>query len=189
MKRKASKRGIIFIAIGLFLLILAGGWYLCNTIEDHNAGKQASSLLTKLEEQQITSDSSIVTVEGEAFCGTVLIEKLDIKLPVFEEWDYERLKTAPCRYSGGADTNDLIIAAHNYKSHFGDLKKLQIGDEIVFSDVSGKRYYYAVKELTVLDGTAVSEMRSGEWDFTLFTCTKGGKQRVTVRCESTSDMQ
>jgi sortase A len=28
----------------------------------------------------------------------------------------------------------------------------------------------------------VTDMQSGDWDFTLFTCTKGGAQRVTVRC-------
>jgi sortase A len=29
----------------------------------------------------------------------------------------------------------------------------------------------------------VEEMESDEWDLTLFTCTIGGKSRVTIRCE------
>jgi len=35
----------------------------------------------------------------------------------------------------------------------------------------------------VLLPTAVEEMTAGEWDLTLFTCTLGGRSRVTVRCE------
>ena len=30
--------------------------------------------------------------------------------------------------------------------------------------------------------TSVQEMTDGDWDLTLFTCTVGGKSRVTVRC-------
>lgn len=101
----------------------------------------------------------------------------------YGEWSNARFKTAPCRYTGSVDTNNIIIAAHNYKSHFGNLKQLQIGDEIVFVDTYGTYHRYSVKEITTLDGTAVTDMKAGEWDFTLFTCTKGGEQRVTVRCK------
>ena len=78
--------------------------------------------------------------------------------------------------------DDLIIAAHNYKSHFGSLGKLAVGDEVKFTDAYGNEHLFEVKETAILDGTAVSDMQSGDWDFTLFTCTRSGKQRVTVRC-------
>ena len=35
----------------------------------------------------------------------------------------------------------------------------------------------------ILDHTAVEDMISGEYDLTLFTCTYGGENRVTVRCD------
>lgn len=58
---------------------------------------------------------------------------------------------------------------------------------ITFADAYGTQHRFAVKEIVTLDKTAVSDMKSGEWDFTLFTCTKGGEQRVTVRCERITD--
>ena len=187
MERRTNKRGLIFLVIGLLLIFVAGGMYVYNILEDNNAGKSATDLLEKIEKQQTeqdnTEESPVVIVEGDAFCGTVIITKLGIELPVFDEWDYTRLKTAPCRYTGNIATGDIIIAAHNYKSHFGNLKQLQIGDEILFVDAYGTQHCFAVMEITTLDGTAVTDMKSGEWDFTLFTCTKGGEQRVTVRCQ------
>jgi sortase A len=76
----------------------------------------------------------------------------------------------------------MIIAAHNYKSHFGSLDRLAVGDEVEFLDTFGQKHLYEVCELAELDGTAVSDMHAGGWDFTLFTCTKSGEQRVAVRC-------
>lgn len=105
-----------------------------------------------------------------------------VELPVFDEWNYKRLKTAPCRYTGSVFADDMIIAAHNYKSHFGTLNKLKSGDKVTFIDPYGTAHRYVVSQLITLDGTSVTDMQAGDWDFTLFTCTKGGAQRVTVRC-------
>ncbi|MBE6903101.1 MAG: sortase [Ruminococcaceae bacterium] len=181
-KRNSS---IILLLIGCILLLIAGGWYIYNILEDKNAGKQAEKILSQLDNAQnsINKDSApVITVGGDAFCGKVTIEKLGVELPVYDEWDYNRLETAPCRYTGSIETNDLIIAAHNYKSHFGSLDKLQNGDEIIFTDAYGTAHSYEVCELILLDKTAVSDMQSGGWDFTLFTCTKNLEYRVTVRC-------
>lgn len=189
---KRNKRGMIFIAVGVTLLLVASGLYVKNIYEDKKAGEYASGLLNQLvaqEKRQIINKNEnlpIIEIDGDAFIGKIVIDKLGTTLPVFDEWSYERLKKAPCRYSGSIATDNLIIAAHNYKSHFGDLKTLEKDDEIIFVDANGKKYKYAVKEITFLDGTAVTDMQSGKWDFTLFTCTKSGKQRVTVRCDKIS---
>ncbi len=184
-------KGIVLLSLGFLLLLAAGGWYLYNTLEDKSAGQQAAELLEQFDARQNsvtnsehpTEDLPTITVGGEAFCGKVFIEALGIELPVYDEWSYTRFKTAPCRYIGSIETNDMIIAAHNYKSHFGSLNQLRMGDEVLFTDALGSVHRYAVREISLLDGTAVSDMKSGGWDLTLFTCTKGGEQRVTVRCE------
>lgn len=193
MKRNRRRRGAVLLASGMLLLGLAGSLTVINMIEDRAAGEYTNQILDNMalsEEMNIVAESDenpIVIVDEEAFCGTVVIEKLRVKLPIFQQWNYKKLQKAPCRYSGSVEMNDMIIAAHNYNSHFGKLNVLENGDEIIFVDVLGKTYNYEVKEILLLDGSAVEDMTSGEWDFTLFTCTKGGKQRVTVRCESMSD--
>ena len=52
-----------------------------------------------------------------------------------------------------------------------------------FTDADGNVHCYAVAAVDVLDPTAVEEMTAGEFDLTLFTCTYGGKSRVTVFCD------
>ena len=93
----------------------------------------------------------------------------------------DRLADAPCRYSGSAQGDDLIIAGHNYKSHFAPLNQVAVGDTATFWDAAGTAHRYRVQEIVRLDGSAVTDMTAGEWDLTLFTCTYGGKQRLTLR--------
>ena len=107
---------------------------------------------------------------------------IGIELPVQDSWSLSLLKSAPCRYKGSAYRGDLIICAHNYATHFGRLGNLLPGDEVIFIDMEGTAFRYAVAEKETLAGTAVEEMESGEWDLTLFTCTFGGQARTTVRC-------
>ena len=124
-------------------------------------------------------------IGGEDYIGVLEIPSLGLMLPVMSEWSYPRLKIAPCRYTGSAYQGNLIIAAHNYRSHFGNLKELCEGDVVCFTDMDGNVFSYEVMFLEVLQPTDVDEMESGDWDLTLFTCTVGGKSRVTVRCERT----
>ena len=206
MKRKS--KGLVFLTLGVLLLFSALGWYLYNVIEDETAGRKAAEIIEKFEFVQSPKESlelpklsleaspeaptvpentkakdPVIIIDSEAFCGRIRIKKLGIELPVYDQWDYKKLKNAPCRYLGSVSEKDIIIAGHNYKSHFGTLDKLKIGDEVEFWDAYGELYLYQVCDIVTLDGTAVSDMQSGGWDFTLFTCTKSGEQRVTVRCE------
>lgn len=130
-----------------------------------------------------TMEMPTVEVDGNFYIGILEIHALELSLPVISEWNDTRLKQTPCRYKGSVYLDNLIIAGHNYKKHFGGLKNLQIGDTITFTDMDEHCFSYTVTALEELDGTAIEAMESGDWDLTLFTCTIGGKKRVTVRCK------
>ena len=99
------------------------------------------------------------------------------------EWDMKRLQISPCRYAGSTRGENLVIMAHNYKSHFGRLSQLSIGAEIWFVDMDGEQWNYKVVAIDVLPAEAVEEMTAGEYDLTLFTCAPNRTTRVTVRCD------
>jgi sortase A len=122
-------------------------------------------------------------INGKSYIGVLSIPALGLELPVIQKWSYPNLRVAPCRYTGSVYTDNLVIAAHNYISHFGNLKRLQPGDSVTFTDMEGNKFLYEVAVLETLSPNAVKEMSSGAWDLSLFTCTIGGKLRVTVRCE------
>ena len=132
-------------------------------------------------------EMSVETINGIDFIGVLRIPTLELELPVISEWNYPNLKSAPCRYSGSAYLNNLIICGHNYTSHFGTLKNLWEGDIATFTDMDGNVFTYKMVERETLLPTSIDAMESGEWDLTLFTCTVGGQSRVTIRFELEED--
>lgn len=127
----------------------------------------------------------VVIIEGRYYIGVLELPTLGISLPVQTTWSESMLKASPCRYKGSAYTGDMIISGHNYTKHFSGLKNLLPGDEVVFTDANGNVFRYYVLETVIMDGTEVKRMERGsdEWDLTLFTCTYGGRSRLTVRCK------
>ncbi len=194
-KTKKPKKGMILIGIGFILVLAAaviGGYFLW---ESHHAEAVSQEVLTVINDEIKDADSPFSTdnpnrsmptieVKGKRYVGTISIPSLDIELPVMEEWSYDNLKRSPCRYSGTVYANNMVIAAHNYRSHFGNLKNLNRGAKVIFTDTEGNVYQYEVASLETLLPTQVDEMTSGDWGLTLFTCTPGGKTRVTVRCNA-----
>lgn len=198
----------VMLGAGLLLIAAALALAAYNVIDAQRAARSAAQALEALsqttavsaaEPEQASADDApayladpempmpTVSFDGNDYIGRVDIPSLGLSLPVISEWSYPRLKIAPCRYTGSAYLDNLIIAAHNYSSHFGNLNRLNNGDTVTFTDVDGNQFTYAVSLIEDLPGTAIEEMQAGEWDLTLFTCTLGGRSRVTVRCERTAD--
>lgn len=175
------------------ILLVAGALVLVeyNIYQDLHARDLRDSIIKQIEENREienfyhaapSMEMPTVEINGYLYVGTLKVPLLELDLPVLDRWDDSRLKISPCRYKGSVYRNDMIIAAHNYRSHFGKLKNLKVGDEISFTDVDGNEFYYIISKTELLDKTAIEEMESGGWDLTLFTCTVGGAARVTIRC-------
>lgn len=183
--------------LGAVLIFAALSLFLWNRQQDRQAGELAEEVLPRIEEQIEENNSGETAsvdpysqempeteIDGNSYIGYLSIPSLGLELPVMSEWSYPRLRTAPCRYSGSTKTGDLVIAAHNYSRHFGQIKNLKPGDEVSFTDLDGVVMDYRVAEVDTLNPTDVEEMTDSGYALTLFTCTYGGRSRVTVRCNA-----
>ena len=127
-------------------------------------------------------DMPTITVGNATYVGTISIPVLDLELPIHSDWDYTKLKTAPCVFSGTIYKDDLVICAHNYRKHFAKLRTLHSGDAVVITDADGNEFVYQVWEIEILQPADLEAMIDSDYDLTLYTCTTGGKTRLTVRC-------
>lgn len=138
------------------------------------------------ETAPVQSETADIVIGNAAYCGYLTLPSLGLELPVMSSWSYPNLKLAPCRYSGSAETNDLIIMAHNYPSHFGRIGELTTGSQFSFTDTNGIGHPYRVSFIEVIGGQDVEQMfrgQSADWDLTLYTCTLSGQSRVTIRAD------
>lgn len=206
-----KKAGIIFVTIGVVLILSALLLFLYNGFENRRAGQQAESLMddihsamteetdpatkpTEIEkditesQETLSAEMPVVMIDGYEYIGYISVPDLELELPVMAEWDYSRLKIAPCRHFGSSRTNDLVIAAHNYKTHFGSLSKLKSGAEVIFTDMEGiENRYVLMKDPETLAPDAVDAVQNSGYDLVLYTCTPGGATRVVAFCDRVTE--
>ncbi|MEE1086573.1 MAG: sortase [Schaedlerella sp.] len=200
-----KKKGSFMMTIGLLLLAAALVLTGYNIWESKQAEKFSNAALEEImlhiEQNNAQEDTSqemevpdyvlfpdkempVVLVDGQYYVGAVQIPELDMTLPILAgEWSYAKLQKAPCCYTGSIYKDNMVVAGHNYWSHFSPIKSLGVGSEICFIDVEGNVFNYTVGWVDILQPTDVEKLTDNkDWDLTLFTCTYDGRERYTVRC-------
>lgn len=205
--------GVLLAVLGLALLASALLLFFCNEGQDQRAGDASEELLEEVwgaiqaqenaesidppplpteepEAQQesaavLSGEKTLMTRDGYEILGVLRIPALELVLPVMTTWDTSRLELAPCRQFGAAETDDLVIAGHNYKAHFRELDKLTDGDVVYFMGVDGVEISYQVAEVSLVLPEDVAAVRDSGYALTLYTCTQSRARRVTVFCNRT----
>ena len=198
-----TMKGKLLTGVGLLLIAAALLLTVYNIRESDRAGAESEEMVVRMEsltadlperletekkefvpEYKKNPEMEMPTVEvnGQECVGMIEIPALGLKLPVISEWSDAKLKKAPCRYSGSAYLKNMIIAGHNYRTHFSGIKRLNPGDSVVFTDADGNVFSYEVAEIETVGGYDIEKMEAGDWDLTLFTSTNKGKARAAVRC-------
>lgn len=199
-----NKLGKVCIFLGVLMLCASVSLYLHNIRQDHRAGLQAQAALQEIaarlpekpSQEALTErltplefrdsgafEMTEVVINGYGYIGYLSLPTLELNLPIMGEWDGTRLQIAPCRYFGSVNGEDLVLMAHNYDTHFGRIKNLKAGDPVLFTDMDGITTGYQVISQDILAPDAVEEMTAGDFALTLFTCTYGGENRVSVYCD------
>lgn len=200
----AKRASVIFLCTGALLICAALVLTCKNIYEERRAEKRSLSAVNEIVDA-MNSDANggidtppaampdadmqmpVKEIDGREYVGVLRIPSLGLELPVLNEWSYGNLTVAPCRYSGSAYSNDLIICAHNYRSHFARLSALRPGDTVSFTDMNSVRFDYEVVETETLLPDRVADLVSDNPSLTLFTCTFGGEYRITVRLTRTAE--
>lgn len=192
---KKNKKGRLLMTAGLILIVGSFCLTAYNVFSEYRAGRQSEEVLVNMPIEPAADDSIHFyeiypdipmpekEIDGRMYIGRLSIEKFGRELPILSEFSYDGLRAAPCRYKGSIYTNDMIIAGHNYRTHFGGFRNMAVGDKITFTDMEGNLFEYTVDAVESVDGENIAGMEAGDWDLSIFTCNYRGDARVTLRCK------
>ena len=197
MKRNGTRS--LLIATGLLLILAAVGLTGYNLLSARAAEERAEAAMDVIAAEvspapveevplyKIDPNVSMpeITVNDIAYVGYLSVPALELDLPVITRTTDYYLTVAPCRFSGTAYQGNLVIGAHNYSTHFGRLKELRYGDTVTFTDMDGNLFVYEVANIETLTPDRDEYLRESEYPLSLYTCTVGGRTRLTVRCVKT----
>ena len=180
--------GIAFVITIVLIAIKYGG----NQIKEEKLQEVVSEVKTQIEniKQSEKSDTKKVEVEynGYNIVGIIKIPTINIEYPILDKTSDKAREVAITRFWGNNvnDIGNLTMAGHNYLdgTMFGKTKKLNIGDKIEMTDLTGKTIEYAIFSKYVIDPNDVECVKSVQGntrEITLLTCTNGRSNRLVIK--------
>lgn len=146
---------------------------------------------TNNETQSTTPQTATYTVNGEEYTvvGTLNIPSLNIEYPILSETSTQLLKVSLNKYWGANpnEVGNMVVVGHNYKNNkfFSNLSKIQHGEIVKITDLSGKILDYKVYDTYVIDpydNACTSQLTDGKTEITLITCHyENGSNHATKR--------
>lgn len=137
--------------------------------------------------------SQIYNVEKESiktnnYLGKIIIDKINVEYLVFNNFNEELLKIAPCKFYGGkiGDIGNICIAGHNYNDtrFFSKLNKLNLKDEIKLIDLKkSKEFVYKIYDIFETNETDVGSVikKKKQKELTLLTCNNSNGKRIIIK--------
>lgn len=126
------------------------------------------------------------TNTSEVYLGKIYIDKIDLEYAVFNSFNEELLKIAPCKFYGSdlGETGNICIAAHNYNNDrfFSRINELEINDKIRLVNLNGDEFEYIVYDIfeTEENDTSILKVHKN-YELTLLTCNNANKKRIIVK--------
>ena len=126
---------------------------------------------------------------GYLVAGTIEIPATGLSCPVLAEEEYSKsaLETSVVILHGVGlnQPGNTTIAGHNYRNgnFFSNNKKLNIGDKIYITDLTGKRLSYTIYnkyETSDTDADYMTRDTQGATEISLTTCTDDSKARLII---------
>ena len=137
-----------------------------------------------------TVKSKVSASDGNQYDAEAVLSfpKLGITYPVLSDESERLLKVSLCKYWGPSPNSvgNYCIVGHNYKSGkmFGKLSMAELGDQVILSDLSGRKVTYSIYNKFKVDPTDVactSQRTNGKREITLITCTTYGQERLVLK--------
>lgn len=159
-----------------------------NNVTD-NSVKQDLSAIGDGMDNTTGSDTTAVktTYKGFNVVGTIQIPKINLKYPILEKVTKKSLETSVAFLYGPGlnEVGNNVIIGHNYRNGtmFSNVKKLENGNSIYITDLTGRKVKYVIYKIYRASGDDASYMTrntNGKREISLSTCTDDSKARTIV---------
>lgn len=189
---------IILIILGIALvgtIILIAIKYGGNQIKEGKLQSVVDEVKTKIEyinqndaSTDIEAKQVQVEYNGYHVVGIIKIPAIDIEYPIIDKTSDQAMEVSITKFWGNNvnDIGNFTMAGHNYLdgTMFGKTKKLNIGDKIEMTDLTGNTIEYEIFDKYVIDPndvTCVNSVQENTREITLLTCTNGRSNRLVIK--------
>lgn len=199
------KKKIVVIknSIVISILLIAIIFFIWSLIFKKNLKKQ--NLLINIEKVQEPIKNDIIKeviptkilpeeIEGFEVVGMLEIPKISLSTYILAETNDDSLKQSVTKLCGPNinEVGNFCILGHNYnKSNmFGNLKKLEINDKAILTNMYGQKVEYIVYDIYKVypnEVECLNQETYGNREVTLITCATGAIKRLVLKLTEVYD--
>jgi sortase (surface protein transpeptidase) len=188
-----SKRSKWLLLGGLLLLLCSLGLFLFEQISAHMAQNATADMVARLEQILPPRSTGVMDtyssmqmpameVDGADVIGLLDIPAHDVALPIGAAWETKTRTSFPRRFSGTVYDGSLIIGGYDQKGQFDCLKKLDVGDAVSVTDMTGAEFTYVVQQIERKSSVQAEVLADESSELTLFARNAYSMEYIVVRC-------
>ena len=131
-----------------------------------------------------TGDMPALELQGDDFIALLEIPAYGLKLPVCGVWDSSEVLSYPCRFYGSAYNGTLVIGGYDQPGQFDFFDRIQDGEMITLTDMTGRQFQYAVERIERYNEVPMEVLADKETDLTLFVRDVQYLEYIVLRCDA-----
>ena len=98
-----------------------------------------------LLEERADNSMPVLSLNGTDYVGILELPAHASSLPVCADWGHSSKQ--PCRFSGSIYDGTMQIGGTSQNGQYEFYREISVGDAVYFTDMTGDRYTYAVKDI------------------------------------------
>lgn len=183
---------LLLLAVVLVAALIGVTGY--SQLKSHLALRRAHDLVEQLQQllpethkgtwdDRTNMSMPVLQVDQENLCALLEIPAFDVRLPVNSTWKNRDLSSRPCRYHGSIYDGSLIIGGSDRKGQFDFCDRIDTGNVVIVTDMTGAQYTYSVVIVERYGEMNPQILTESEYDLTLYMRTDRKTEYLVVRCD------
>lgn len=185
---------LICIVLGVALLLGTAGMLLSSSLLARQGSKDAAQILEKAQtlmpqaadrvpEERGNNKMASMEIDGVNVVGVLSFTGYGRTLPLAGDWDTTLVSSMPCRFTGSIYDTSLIIGAVDGETQLSFASRMEVGDEVVLTDMEGGRYTYQVEAIQHAKHATLEKLQAGDYALTIFVKDSNTSQYLLIRCQ------
>ena len=187
------KKGRRLQWIGLGLILCGFAALLAGNLLGQIAQKQNRQALSQIQsilppatpgimDQYADMHMPSLEVDGRDYIALLQVPAHGVALPVRSQWHSLGAAYCPSRFHGTAYDGSLVIGGSDREGQLAFLSKLQNGDQVSITDMTGAQFAYRVFLIYRTSSATAESLVSENYDLTLFARSSYGTEYIVVHC-------
>lgn len=133
-------------------------------------------------EERADHTMPVLSLDGTDYIGILELPTHASSLPVCADWGHSSKQ--PCRFGGSVYDGTVQIGGTSQKGQYDFYREISAGDAVYFTDMTGNRYTYTVKDIRYEKHADQSALNSEDAALVLFIKNIYAFEYVIVFCDA-----